>query len=494
MADNLESYFKKKLSDDSPGEGEWNVPSDDVFNSVLPEIQEKKGIFIPWKYLYLISLIIVVALMVFLWTNDDFRNSGNQEMVQSEDAPQSSTPLSEKFGGENESTESFTNKNATNDLSQSSSENTITTESTAGITTPPSTTTKSGGGDITIAENAHKETIFGEQNTDKAISESKSADIETSDASQKMYAESVPTNSIVELSKLTIPTIASDITPTLEKQKPLDSTDAEEDIANKKEPFLNKGKFGLGFYFEPTFTSTYLTGDLNDGKLETSNMYLYSSNWGFEVKYFISNRFSLVTGIGKSEIRSWSKSLIDFDYDSSNEQTMPGGEKENTSAVPMQTPFGEIDTEITYRFPGDAEIPEGDVMYSAMETHQDIRYLSIPLGVEFNIIRFSRFDWLADAGVRYNRALKDATEFSSRVIHHGHDMDIVSEEMTSHPTFTENYLSFYVGTGLSYQFSKNFQLNTSVKYFGSLTEVNLQDNMSTYVHGFNIKVGIIYIF
>lgn len=73
-------------------------------------------------------------------------------------------------------------------------------------------------------------------------------------------------------------------------------------------------------------------------------------------------------------------------------------------------------------------------------------------------------------------------------------MDIVGEVMTSYPEFTKNYLGFYAGTGVSYQLSKTFLISGSARYFGNITKVNLQDNMSTYVHGFNLKLGFLYIF
>jgi hypothetical protein len=233
---------------------------------------------------------------------------------------------------------------------------------------------------------------------------------------------------------------------------------------------------------------------MSSGFMETGNMYLYVSNWGFEARYYLSNKFTLVTGVEKSEIKSWSKSLIDFDYDISTEHLMGSGEKENTSPVPMPTPFGEIDTEITYRFPAEEDIPDGEPMNSVLETHQDVRYLSIPFGLEYSMLRFSHFNWFSEGGLAYNRALRDGTSFTSRILHEGHDMNVVSEIMTSHPTYTLNYLSFYIGTGVNYQFSKSIQINGSTRYFGSITKVNLQDNLSTYVHGFNFKIGIVYIF
>ncbi len=268
----------------------------------------------------------------------------------------------------------------------------------------------------------------------------------------------------------------------------------DEKQRKKLAPINNKGKFGIGASFLPTFTSAYVKGNLSAGQLETSNMLLYSNNWGLELRYYLSNRFTLVAGIGQSEVRSWSKSIVDFGYDTSTEHIMDTGEKENTSAVPMPTPFGEIGTEITYRFPGEDYFPDGEPMQSELETHQEVRYLSIPLGVEFNMIRFSRFSWFIEMGLRYNRALKDATQFTSRILHEGDAMDVVGEKMMGHPTFTNYYLDTYLGTGINYQFSKSFQISGSARYFNSITKVNEQDNFSTHVRGLNFKIGIAYIF
>jgi hypothetical protein len=133
-------------------------------------------------------------------------------------------------------------------------------------------------------------------------------------------------------------------------------------------------------------------------------------------------------------------------------------------------------------------------MSSALDTHQEIRYWAIPIGIEYNILRYPKINWFAEGGLRYNRAIKDATEFTSRIIHEGHDMDVVDEVVTGQPEFTENYLNFYIGTGTSYQLSKSFLISGSARYFGNITKVNLQDNMSTYVHGFNLKLGFLYFF
>lgn len=501
MADNLESYFKKHLSDDNPAEENWNIPSDDVWDKVLPEIQKKRGLFIPWKYFYLLGILVLAVLVFLLWPSGEVNTELKQESVLQTEYPEQKTldrnsendlptALSgEEYKNTSGSTENSTFKGteSTEETDQLSKENNQGKNQVAEAS--PATEKNS-----TKAQSVTEQPVFGENRLAKTTTGN-----ELSLTNKKYYttASANGQENKTQIGKLSNRTIGklSILTENVPlEQSNLIAENEQENISVKKLPFNNKGKFGVGFYYAPTFTSTYLNGNTTNGLLETSNQYLYSGNWGFEVNYFLSNRFTLVTGIGKSEIRSSSTSLIEFPYNTANESTMPSGDKENTSPVPMQTPFGEINTEITFLVPGSVQFPDGEPMDSEMQTEQELRYLSIPLGVEFNVIRFSRFSWFIDAGIRYNRALKDATTFNSRILHEGDDMEVMYEQMTSHPTYTENYLSFYVGTGMNWQFSKSFQLKASANYFGNITKVNIQENLSTYVNGFSLNFGIVYIF
>lgn len=481
MADNLESYFKKHLSDETSGKENWNVPSDDVWNKVLPEIQKKKGFFIPWKYFYIIGLLFLVAIVTTFW------------FVTTQNSPNDNKSTPNILPGTQKVQDAKSNHqiNINNQITETDKDN------------PEIPNEKNQNSEI-------KESVDKQSDNFKLVN-NKTILKEDLDQNQIVFEKEEAINieyptavtSKPEIGVLHyIPIFQLSIRnnePTM-TEIPLENNESDiplffdDNIKSDKEAYNNTGKFGIGAFFVPAFNNTYLSGNLTKGVIETSNMYLYSNNWGFELKYFISKRFTLLIGVEKSENKSWSKSIINFDYNSSTEHLMPSGEKENTSPVPMQTPFGEIDTEITYRFPGDQEIPNGELMYSATETHQELRYLSIPLGIEYNMIPFSQFNWFTEGGIRYNHAIEDANEFSSRILHEGHDMDVVGEEMMSHPTYTENYLNYYIGTGLNYQVSKSFQLTGSARYFNSITKVNLQDNLSTYVRGFSLKIGILYIY
>lgn len=522
MADNLESYFKKHLSDENPAEENWNVPSEEVWNNVLPEIKKKRGLFIPWKYLYIIGALLFVGLAIILWPVVFSEDVSEQELL--------STPIPNTIS--NQENPGASTKN------QAGLPSITTVDVNQGSSLQKSKSSLDESNQLSVGENKQGETISVAQYIDQNKQQ----------LENEILKENIPADKVYQnTSKYTIKSSGTIITPNTTADKEQQKLSDEKNLAmlyddnptklerdeiyiayleqrktnnlssvdelndnpgftrqtvdiplefdkKKLEPFDNKRKVGIGAFYAPTWNGTSLNGNPQTGEIQTSDMLLYSGNWGFDFKYFISNRFAVVTGVEKSEIKSWSKSLVDFSYDTSTEHSMPDGEKENTSAVPMQTPFGEIETEVTYRFAGDQQIPDGEVMNSELETHQEIRYLSIPLGVEFNILRFSRFSWFAEAGVRYNRALKDATQFSSRILHGGDDMAVVDEKMMSYPTYTENFMNFYIGTGMNYQFSSKFQINASGRYFGNITDVNLQGNMSTYVHGYSLKIGILYLF
>ena len=483
MADNLESYFKKNLSEETPAEDNWNVPSDAVWDNVLPEIQKRRGLFIPLRYFYLLGGLILAALLFFfLWPDSPVESKPAKQNLQAKlenvNLP-TAVNSDQKVADEQKKDDPLASEKAKHP-NQTVKKNEIAKSvfaSPQGIS--PAVKTNLNQSETTFYKDKNNPITPGKDDVDASLNS-----VFDKEINGIAYLHPRPVYGFVDVDKTDQPKPTSTIplSPIAETQE------------KKSEPFDNKGKIGLGAFFAPTMTSTCINGDLSTGEMKAGNMFLYSGNWGFELKYHISNRFAILTGVEKSEIKSWSKSLVDFAYDVSGEHEMETGEKENTSAVPMPTPFGEIDTEITYRFPGEQQIPDGEMMQSVLETHQEVRYFSIPLGVEFNIIRFSRFSWFAEAGLRYNRALKDATQFSSRIIHEGDEMQVVAEEMTSHPSFTENYLNFYIGTGLNYQFSKSFQINASARYFGNITHVNLQDNMSTYVQGFSLKIGIVYLF
>ena len=71
MSDNLESYFRKHLKDETPGPEQWNVPSDNVWEKVQPGISKRKGIFIPWRYFYIfgMGLVLIISTLVLLPEN-----------------------------------------------------------------------------------------------------------------------------------------------------------------------------------------------------------------------------------------------------------------------------------------------------------------------------------------------------------------------------------------------------------------------------------------
>lgn len=502
MADNLENFFKKHLTDETSGEDNWNVPSDGVWENVLPEIQKESGFFVSWKNLMLIAagLILAALLAIFLlWnrnTNDNLTveeienpvqisSNQNDQKIKTTDKDNYAKPLDET----NNIEENNSNKIIIKNTGESTNE-----KNKINNTIQNKTNSDNKAAYAEVIEPSKKETT--EQNKNSFKSQGTNFKEETDIFSDNIMNLSAYTinkmkkaGSDVSIDSL-ISFYAQEISDE-EMSRVLSAT-----IGKIEDPiyFNDKGKIGIGAFFTPTITSTYLKGDMIRGIENTSPMYLYSSNYGLELKYHFSNKLALVFGIGKSEIKSWSKSNVDFNYNTSSEEIMPSGDKSNTSDIPMPTPFGDVSTSITYHFPGSAFLPDGEVMQSVMETHQRIQYLSIPLGIEYKLMGKNRIKWIVEGGFRFNKSVIDGSEFSSRILHEGQDMEVVSEQQTGNPDFKDIYFNYYIGTGLNYRLRKNLQFNTSLRYLGNIDDVNLQNNMSTNVHEFNLKVSILYLF
>ena len=314
MADNLESYFKKKLSGDEPGDGNWNVPSDKVWENVLPKIQKKRGLFIPWKYFYLLGILLLAGtLSVFLFLrNPDKASDNNYAITQVEIDGNRPNPRQPEVINteENKDNKEATDKTEFKTESVVFGENQLSTEKNAEI--PESDKTNAGGvsSEKVIVSGGGIATPTPPNNF---YAENKSK-FRVNNVSMEMIRDK---NQMSQLNKKSIEDISSAVDLTIKEKDIPTEPDYADLQSSAKEPFNNKGRFGIGAFFAPTFNATSVKGDPLQGAIETSNMLMYSNNWGFEFRYFISNRFTLVTGIGKSEIKSWSKSLIEFGYDTS---------------------------------------------------------------------------------------------------------------------------------------------------------------------------------
>ena len=457
MADNLESYFKKHLSDESPGKDKWNVPSEKVWENALPEIRKKKGLFIPWRYLYLLGFLTVIVAGVIIW---QIYTPG---------------PPSEEQISINNASGSWQNEIVPAEPSAEE-------PATEPVSEPVSLPATSPGVQDPVNEQTDDEKFAVQIVNNIPVVEDNSE------------GENRQTNQLIILKPKDIDHLAILTDDFFGGVYQRDAPEPVTILSEVKKPYNNDGKFGIGVFYAPTFYNTFVSGSIDNGIVETGNSFIYSGNYGAEIKYHLNDRLAIRTGIARSQVKSWSQSEADFTYDLSSEHIMPDGEKENTSAVPMLTPFGEVNTEITYRFPGDEEIPDGEVMNSILETHQDIEYLSIPLGIEYAIIPFSHFSWFTEGGIRFNWASGDATEFTSRILHFGEDMSVVNQSMSSHPDYKSNYFDFYLGTGLNFQFSESFLIGGSFRYSRNINKVNIQENLSTNVQAVGLKLGIIYLF
>lgn len=86
MENNLDSFFKKHLLDESSNEDVWDIPPEGVWDKIDPEIQKSRVVLIPVKYLYIIGTAFVVGLAVgfLIWNNQNTDTANTDNGIVSE--------------------------------------------------------------------------------------------------------------------------------------------------------------------------------------------------------------------------------------------------------------------------------------------------------------------------------------------------------------------------------------------------------------------------
>jgi hypothetical protein len=524
MSDNLESYFKKHLRDETPREDAWNVPSDDVWRKVAPEIRKRPGIFVPWRYFYFIGagLALIIASVLFFPENrNEFQAEKNEIPAQETEStiPKKESPKEEISPSAQIESEQLKankgtltenaglNQQSENDVDKNPSivESTAVVESVKNKDIPVKevkSETPTTVAEVTLgvnAENQVKES--GTDNTETIVAFASSSLNENTaglkaDEGNEYTASRLSTAEYIADDKFGSPIfIYSDPVlyfPENRGYLPLKGQDYLNKQKAKPIPF-SQGKFGIGAYYAPTYSTTMVKGLSLPGNDQMGNTFLFGNNWGFDFYYYLSYRFTIVSGIGSSEIRSWSKTSQQFAYDSSTEHDMGNSQTANGTAQTSPTPFGEIGSEVIYSFPSDANLPDGEMMESVSETFQNIRYLSIPLGVEYNLLNREKVRWFLETGVNYNVSIRDNTELKPQILHQGDAMNIMESRISESPNYENNYWGFYIGTGVKIPVSPRIQILGTVRYGTSISPLKSIGDVKTNVQAYQLKLGVVYL-
>ena len=412
MSDNLESYFRKHLKDETPGPDQWNVPSDNVWGKIQPEISKRKGVFIPWKYFYIfgIGLILLISTLFLLPENADVLVVNNNVVeTVSDNSDQIKTNENELDATrEKELTDDEANISGMESSNPPVAPNKTEADVIPILETPKSKTSSEADNlsqqeaivEVNeVSSNPSVESVQGENTTKSAVV----SVIVSNEALSGSNVDNNSTNLITDeiISQADEEILESDV---FVYSSTIDQFNEVQGYSNLKGyDYLNSqkanpipytpGKFGIGAYYAPTYTSIEVSGLELPGNDQMGNTFLFSNNWGFDFYYYLSYRFTIVSGVGSSEIRSWSKTTSQFNYDSSTEHDMGDNQTANGTEQSSPTPFGALSSEVVYSFSSDTNIPDGELMESVSETFQNIRYLSIPLGIEYNLLKQEKSLW-----------------------------------------------------------------------------------------------------
>jgi len=538
MSDNLESYFRKYLKDETPAPDQWNIPSDNVWEKVQPEIGKRKGIFIPWKYFYIfgIGLVLLISTLVFLPDNrTELQANKNpvktKAILTNKANTNASSPVSpikdelesnrknkpdveisnpgvvpnqsknennhQSVSSKNASEIKYTDQHPTNNTGSIRNKSIDKKEDTSDRSFSAFATTNSKNATRQNKQKANAIDAKDLNAADFSQNKNDSFTISNTDNNHQINSNKIEIrDSYLSDSQFSALVINSNSINHFSENQWQGNLKGYAYLNSQKATPINHSfsKFGIAAYYAPTYSSTNVKGLELPENNQMGNTYLYSNNWGFDFNYYLSYRFTLVAGVGSSEIRSWSKTTSQFNYDLSTEQDMGNNQKANHTSQTSVTPLGILTSEVTFSFSADTNIPNGEIMESVSETFQNVRYLSIPLGFEYNLLKREKSIWFLETGVNYNLSIRDKTKIAPQVLHQGDEMNIMNTTITQDPDFKNNYWGYYIGTGVKIPLNSRIQLFGAIRYNISISPLKTIGSATTNVQGYQLKLGVAYLF
>lgn len=183
---------------------------------------------------------------------------------------------------------------------------------------------------------------------------------------------------------------------------------------------------------------------------------------GLHIAYGIGRNLFIKTGLRSANLFvkfPLSSGLI---YDKSGEYLDTNGKTVHDFVVTTETPYDEIQDEIRIELQGDDLKPDdGDVLLSDLYKLNDIKYIRVPLGVDYYIGE-KKFQWLLQGGMAWNKV-----QFESQLVDGGlwykeKEISIAETDKQGLKSTNSQFLSAYFGAGCNYQFAKRWHVRAAL--------------------------------
>ncbi len=267
------------------------------------------------------------------------------------------------------------------------------------------------------------------------------------------------------------------------KKKVFDASNTAKDI----DPGLN---WAVDIFAAPSWTSIPVKGNKPGtfGKMNGSENLSFSFATGINIGLEVLPKLFVKTGLNFQKINYWTHSIISEGYNKSTEFINLAGEMENIQGFAIPSAMGMLNSKMTITHPVSLQIENGDQVDASVDLHQQLSYLSIPLGMEYYVPMSSKFQLILGGGLSWNHLIKMKNDVEPVV---SFNTEKIKLEMSSISNINvSNSVNYYGVLGLNLTIGKKASISIKGNYFRSVSPVFEIDNMVSKIHGINMKIGM----
>lgn len=114
--------------------------------------------------------------------------------------------------------------------------------------------------------------------------------------------------------------------------------------------------------------------------------------------------------------------------------------------------------------------------------HYKLQYLHVPIGLKFKTTEIGYSTFYADLGLDAMANIKARADVKERSISSanvGKEIDLL-------------YLGYHFGAGIQYKIAGNTAILAGINYINGFTDVTSDDTERTFLHNFELKIGVIF--
>ncbi|HHB78951.1 MAG TPA: hypothetical protein ENK85_06935 [Saprospiraceae bacterium] len=465
----LEDFFKRMFSTSMEEEG-WNVPSDDIWEKALPHFREEKTNRKFWIWLISLGMLLLLCLGVMVrfqvFTPKEAPTNQEKDLVipDKQFAEKQDILLKPSAVREQPIEQNIT---PTNSLQRKHSERPNTGSSVTPSSRRPENV-KLRRKDVPMVKHLVSITDL------SVLDEKKGVTITSSDS----FSKRGPSVLILE----NLPSLIHHPLKTPSYQ----ISRLQNDIK------INKPrKWFVSILAAPSFSRMDIR-PLDGSHIKGSKQFQFSDNFEIGVSKFFSQHWGVYTGLGLISVRSKTETKNSIGYNPTTEHVWSSSSMANDLTFQTSTSLGDYRMSSVVIRPNSMPISNGETIDVYLTNNQLVRYLNIPVELQYKRSFQSPFLMYSSVGVDMNFLLDDKTQTAGKMMH-GLDQ-MAATPMTLHrmTPLAKTVWSAHLGLGVERKIWTHLSGFVGGKYRYGLTPSASHVGQKTFLHSLQLEMGFRY--